>query len=129
MLLLEIWNLELGIPVAEQQRSCASTTAAVPVLQLTAPLFEEVQVSRIGMGLAQRVGQEDGTMVMDRLTDWIVTAWELIGLFFLVISADLLMSSRSDPNDADRQPTRRAAPKPRSTARLGSPALSLLTQA
>lgn len=35
-------------------------------------------------------------MILDRITDWIVTAWELIGLLFLSRSADPAILRRWD---------------------------------
>lgn len=55
-------------------------------------------------------------MILDRVTDWIVTAWELIGLLFLAISADLLMPRRREPNDVDRELPRDGGRSKRSPA-------------
>jgi len=53
-------------------------------------------------------------MIMDQISDWLTTAWELVGLLFLAITADLIMprrwegdSERPSPDDATRR--RRAA--------------------
>ena len=54
-------------------------------------------------------------MIMDQISDWLTTAWELVGLLFLAISADLIMPRRRwegdseglSPEDAARR--RRAA--------------------
>lgn len=41
-------------------------------------------------------------MIMDQISDWLTTAWELVGLLFLVISNDLVMPRRWQGDGAER---------------------------
>jgi hypothetical protein len=43
-------------------------------------------------------------MIMDRISDWIATAWELIGLVFLAMSADLFTPPRWEGDDNQPAP-------------------------
>ena len=56
-------------------------------------------------------------MIMDRITDLFVTAWELIGLVFLAMSADLLMPRRPERGEADREDAEDIIPPRRLSSR------------
>jgi len=52
-------------------------------------------------------------MILDRITDWIVTAWEFIGLLFLSAGADSTVLDRWEAgrdSERDRPSSRPSAP-------------------
>lgn len=57
-------------------------------------------------------------MIMDRITDWIVTAWELIGLLFLSGSTDPALGHGADAGEAQGDTSASAANAGRMAQRL-----------